>query len=134
MRTSPRAPSRTSFSSPQRLRRGSGSPLVLRLHTLQRSAPDAGGPRTRVSEVHWVPGRTEVRRNVLEAEPPPRRPSLHREAGSTRRTVRKRCGVADSLEEDRVLAQAPPPPRDSVRLEAGPRREPDAGTGPRRLG
>lgn len=83
-----------------------------------------------MSEVHWVPGRTEVRRSVPEAEPPPRRPSLHPQEWSTRNTVRKRCGVTDSQEERGILAQAPSPPPDSIPLEAGLRREPDAAPAP----
>ena len=123
VRTSPRAPSRTSFSPPQRLWEPR-CPAPAHLTTLRPRHSVAGGPRTRMSEVHWVP----------EAEPPPRRPSLHLQEGSSRRTGGKRCGVPDSLAEGRILPQAPSPPRDSVPLQGGRGRQRDAGTGPRRPG
>lgn len=50
MRTSPRAPSRTSFSPLQRLQEPR---CPAHLTTLRPRHSDAGGPRTRMSEVHW---------------------------------------------------------------------------------
>lgn len=130
VRASTRARSRTSFSPPQRLWEPP-CPASAHLTKLRPRHSDAGGPRTRMSEVHWVPGRTEVRRSVPEAEPPPRRPSLHPQEWSTRSTVRKSCGVADSLEERGILAQAPSPPPTRL-CPAGGRT--GRRTGPRRLG
>lgn len=123
-------PGQNHFSPLQSIREPTWSGACTLYNAPPPTLPDVGGPRVKMSEVHWHWGRTEVRRSVPESEhswsclelPPGRR------EGAPRKTARRGCVFAGSLGEDRTPAQAPPPRLDSAQLEAGPRRGREART------